>query len=129
MAKQRYHGLCDRLWANCRVSERHFFRGTPCWDWTGKTIPDRSGQLAYPVYTIRLRGHRSPSNRRAHRASLEVFCGIKLRRGHEANHLCGRTICISPLHLERATRSQNMLYKRIDTFDIGEPVYSEECPF
>lgn len=107
----KYHGMCERLWANCAVSTEHFWKGTPCWDWTGKTCGDRSGTLRYPLYTVRIKG--VPKNRRAHRASLRVFAGVKFRKHHEANHLCCRTICINPMHLERVTRLRNEHYKRV----------------
>jgi hypothetical protein len=143
-AQVKYHGLCERLWANCRVSTRDSYKGTPCWDWTGKVIKDKSGKLAYGVYTIRVKGQRCPKNRRAHRASLRIFGGVKFKGYHEANHLCCRTICINPLHLIRVTRTQNEGYKRFltkqrharhvvapDAFDIGQRVETtgEEIPF
>jgi hypothetical protein len=153
-AHSKYHGMCHRLLANCVISTEHFHNGTPCWDWQAKKVWDRSGELAYGVFTVRING--KIKNRRAHRVSLEFFCGIELGKKHEANHLCERTLCINPLHLERVTRAQNEMYKNRSApqadlatayvpesdpvaevsetpagadFDIGVKVETEECPF
>lgn len=141
----KYHGLCERLWANCRVSTTHFYKGTPCWDWTGKVVMDSKGTLPYGTFTVRVKGVKHPRQRRAHRASLELFGGVKLHKSHEANHLCERTICINPLHLSRVTRWGNERYKRhltklrieeakrkdAEAFELGTRVetHGEEIPF
>lgn len=64
-----------------------------CWDWLGSITKDGYGQW------VRGGG--------AHRALYELIRG-KVPEGLELDHLCRKTSCVNPGHLEAVTHKENM---------------------
>jgi hypothetical protein len=67
-----------------------------CWIWTGALVK------GYPYVTIGKR------KRRAHRVTYEMLVG-PIPDGLTLDHLCRRTSCINPRHLEPVTSKVNIL--------------------
>lgn len=72
--------------------------GTPCWLWLGGrggkgTTEQRYGQVG---------------SRRAHRVSYETLVG-PIPDGLVLDHLCRRTYCVNPGHVEPVTHRVNIL--------------------
>lgn len=72
-----------------------------CWLWTGP--PDERGY-----------GHMwdGKNNMRAHRYAYESAVG-KIPPGLDLDHLCSRTMCVKPRHLEPVTQFENSLRARL----------------
>lgn len=100
---RRYDSIEERLIANSYLTDESACRhgGTPCWIWIGAV--NASG---YPVVTMR----QGSKVKRvlAHRLSLAVFRGKRLRSDHVAKHLCNVKRCVNPMHLEFGTQSTNI---------------------
>jgi hypothetical protein len=133
----RFATVEERLLWNSVLSETSWFAGTACWEWIGPCR--RSRAALYP--SISFRTAAGPRSKPAHRVSLETFRGVQLGKRHEANHLCGNTICINPMHLEKVTRRQNEAYKRVlakvqastvagqqDAWDLPPAIASDDAP-
>ena len=82
-----------RLFSKIEVSTEHFYKETPCWDWTACTY-----QPGYAWFWYQGRGHG------AHRilyAWLVAPLPCRLNADHsQIDHLCRRLICCNPLHME-----------------------------
>lgn len=73
-----------------------------CWIWKGQLQGNgERGSLGYGVMTV----NRKPV--RTHRWAYEHFKGRKLQPEDVLDHLCVRTRCCNPDHLEIVTRSEN----------------------
>lgn len=68
---------------------------TGCWVWTAALMFSRGGS-AYGVFGQGL----------AHRFAYKVFRG-PIPEGLEIDHLCRRTLCVNPKHLEAVTHAEN----------------------
>lgn len=66
-----------------------------CWLWTGGRSPNGYGRAWYRGRVIN-----------AHRAVYQAFCGPVDRR-LELDHLCRRTSCVNPAHLEPVSGAEN----------------------
>lgn len=66
---------------------------TGCWDW-------QSGSRTLDGYGTFVEGY-------AHRVSYETFVG-PIPEGYQVDHLCNRTRCVNPTHLEPVTPAENM---------------------
>jgi hypothetical protein len=91
----------DRFKRNIRIDEE-----TGCWLWvgagSGKYYDRESGEGGYGQ--LRVRGE----NYMAHRWSYEQKHGVRLTTEDTLDHLCRRTRCVNPDHLERVSRSENI---------------------
>jgi hypothetical protein len=75
-----------------------------CWLWTGATAGgNRNWDWGGRYGHLKVDGR----NVGAHRASYEVFRGVKIPAGHVTHHLCETRLCINPLHLEVVTAAVN----------------------
>ena len=74
--------------------------GTRCWIWTA------ADNGAYGVYWFELgvgpQGY-------AHRFAWQVANGQTIPEGLTIDHLCKRTLCVNPAHLELVTMAENIL--------------------
>lgn len=103
----------DRILDSIRVDEEG------CWIWT-KFI-NRTG---YGVIGV---GSRTDGSRRrveAHRASYEAFVG-PIHADLTIDHLCRKTACCNPDHLEAVTMQENVLRGRTLA---AENAAKERCP-
>lgn len=106
--RARYSSLGERIKANSVLSETNFLDsdGSPCWDWIGWI--DVNG---YPRISIRWKsGPRRGMVRsaKAHRVSIEVFTGRKMRKGYVGKHKCNNKRCVNPKHLTSGTQGSNI---------------------
>jgi hypothetical protein len=92
----------ERLIANTVLSLDSFHNGTPCWEWVGTR-----NTRGYGYCSVRVPGVPHPRKRLAHRQSYRCFKG-DIPDGDVIKHLCNNIACISPLHLETGTQSDNM---------------------
>lgn len=91
----------ERILANSTASDEHWFMGTPCWVWLGKLNNGGYGEL-----TMRVKGRKV--HVLAHRWSVFVFRGTKLRKGQVVMHRCNNTWCCNPQHLLPGTQRKNV---------------------
>lgn len=92
-------GLRDqgRLWAYIKPHMTAMFDGTQCWQWFG---PKR--HTGYGKFNIEKR------QLMAHRVVYEHLVGL-VPRGLVLDHLCRRSWCVNPGHLEIVTQRTNVL--------------------
>lgn len=74
----------------------------PCWVWVGRLTPDGYGRFDVSPRP----GH--PGEVRAHRWAWESHHGRPIPAGLTLDHLCGRTACVRPDHLEPVTAAENL---------------------
>jgi hypothetical protein len=72
-----------------------------CWEWTGAKSPIR-GTAGYGVMTVDRR------HVGAHRVAYQMFVG-PIPAGRDLDHLCRKTDCVNPAHLEPVTPKENKL--------------------
>lgn len=70
-----------------------------CWVWTGAVFKKSNGSYGQ----IRIDG----KLKFAHRVSYETF-KKEVSLGLELDHLCRKTLCINPSHLEEVTHQENV---------------------
>lgn len=95
----------ERIIANSVMSTTSFYEGTPCWEWIGKSITNRSGQR-YGRITTTIKGEHVSVL--VHRLVLMVFRGRTINRSQVAMHKCNNSICCNPMHIAGGTQSKNM---------------------
>lgn len=83
-----------RLSARERIEKQSVPQDDGCWLWLG------SPAERYPKLSFRGRIFL------AHRLSHEAFIGA-IPPGYEVDHLCKRTRCVNPAHLEAVTSAEN----------------------
>lgn len=100
-SKKRYKNLADRLLSNIRIVKRQY--ETACWElligWK-----DKKGYIKLSVYDPESKKMRSVW---AHRASHELFNGVKIPDSMTLEHRCWNTSCIRHDHTMLMTRSEN----------------------
>jgi hypothetical protein len=75
-----------------------------CWLWTG------AGRNSHRYGTFASRRQNGKQRQRlAHRLSYEWATGKAIRAGMQIDHLCKRTHCVNPRHLEEVTPRVNTL--------------------
>ena len=86
-----------------RFHKKYAIRQDGCWEWQGSVIPQRaSGHNFYGVfYWDGKQGY-------AHRYAYEQAHGA-MPEGLVTDHLCRRTRCVNPDHLEPVTHKENIL--------------------
>jgi hypothetical protein len=107
--------LPPRFWAKVVEGPLPAYRPDlgQCWLWTGY-LTNRS-------YGTTWNGHHTVLT---HRWALEAGLGKPLTRGLHADHLCRRTPCVRPSHLEQVTPGENVA--RSETFG-ARAVRSNRC--
>lgn len=85
------------FFSRVRVSQTHFLKNDPCWDWTG--APEVGG---YAQFSVRQRKYKG------HRVSFTWFRG-EIPEGLVLDHLCRNRLCVNPAHLEIVTIGVNVL--------------------
>lgn len=89
--------LPQRFWDKVKVSTAHYYRDTPCWEWTGFINPTGYGRFE-------LNG----KNEQAHRLSYEEKYG-KIPEKLVINHECRNRCCVNrENHLEAVTQKINI---------------------
>lgn len=88
--------LTSRFWDKVRISDTHFYKGTPCWEWTAYTNHDGYGEF-------QLNGKKE----RAHCLSYENAKG-KIPDKLEIDHLCRNRKCVNADHLQAITHKENV---------------------
>lgn len=91
--------LLKRIFSKIRVSTVNFYKGTPCWEWTGRT--DKGG---YAVMDNRSRGWTQLVHRLVYQLIVEI-----IPDDLESDHLCRNRPCIRPDHIEPVTKQINCL--------------------
>jgi hypothetical protein len=94
----RYH--LGRLFSKMRISDRHSYKGDPCWEWTA-SCNKRTG-YAQIGHTFDF----GVFNYITHRVVYEWFVG-DIPRGLVIDHLCRIKHCVNPAHLEVVTSATN----------------------
>lgn len=89
--------LEDKFWARVDRDGPMAADGTRCWIWIGRKTGKGYGQFGFM-------GARAY----AHRLSWEEANDRQIPSGLDIDHLCRRHECVSPLHLEPVTRSENI---------------------
>lgn len=80
--------LAERLWSKVEIRDG-------CWIWTGAT-DERYGSIWDGTRLVK-----------AHRVAYELVVG-PIPAGFEVDHLCSRTRCVRPAHLEAVTGLTNL---------------------
>jgi len=78
-----------------------------CWNWTGKVNNSGYGQL-----TVRILEKAYPVNLYAHRLSMVVLKGARLRKDCHVDHKCRNPLCINPEHLRQVKAETNLSRRR-----------------
>jgi hypothetical protein len=86
-----------RFFNSIRISTTHFYKGTPCWEWTAQIV--RGG---YGSFSLRRQ------SRAAHNVGFLWFVG-DIDQSLERDHLCRNRPCVNPLHIEQVTRQINCI--------------------
>lgn len=73
----------------------------PCWLWTASTRTSDGGQL-YGKFWL------NGKDESAHRVSYELFIGA-IPNKMTLDHLCRRTLCVNPNHIQPTTQRENTL--------------------
>lgn len=95
----------QRIINNSIVSRDHHHDGTPCWEWIGKVVTNKTGRR-YGRLNLRVKGkHVSVL---AHRFSLIELRGRTLTKRGVCMHKCNNTLCVNPMHLAGGTQSKNI---------------------
>lgn len=97
--------MAERLLANSVISQRFFFEGTACWEWTGRVHINRTGML-YGKMNVYINGKHKTM--KAHRVAITAFDGRVLKRGAVGMHKCDISWCINPAHLAGGSQSSNV---------------------
>ncbi len=92
--------VIQRFWAKTAISDTLAFNGTPCRIWTGAQV-DRTRPNPYGRYCAKGRWWV------AHQFAYVLTHG-EIPTGLEIDHLCCRSLCVEPTHLEAVTRCENM---------------------
>ena len=90
--------------------------GSPCWVWTGPTMPNGYGKV---------RPGPGQRERAAHVVAFEHYVG-EVEPGMQLDHLCRNRPCVNPQHLEPVTASvntdrQDHANRRKDRCPAGHP--------
>lgn len=96
----KYPDLQARILANSCLDPD----GSGCWLWLGQI------SNGYARLTMRVPGKPHPVPFWVHRLALQVFRGIELPPGIEADHIggiCSHTFCVNPMHLRPLSKSDN----------------------
>lgn len=94
--------LLIRIFSKVHVSTELFYKGEPCWEWTGRLNDHGYGTIAF---------RRHPLSRlviRAHRFVYEHFVE-PIPNGLVLDHLCRNHHCVNPVHMEIVTHCENSL--------------------
>lgn len=89
----------ERFLEKTKVSEIHFFEGTPCLEWTGFIQSNGYGQF-------KADGRRGAKKTSPHRFAYEYYIG-PIPDGMEPDHRCKLKHCCNYLHLEAVTHRVN----------------------
>lgn len=92
-------GVLDRFWAKTSTDHDLWFDGTQCIIWTGAKV-DRHRKQLYGRYCAQRHWWV------AHQFSYAQEHG-EVPEGMEIDHLCRRSLCVNPLHLEAVTPCEN----------------------
>lgn len=76
--------------------------GPMCWEWQGSFLPN---------------GYGRHKGKLAHRASYELFVG-PIPEGLVLDHLCRRTSCVRPDHVEAVTQQENIKRGIVGSKDV-----------
>ena len=95
--------VIERFYRNVSLSETSSYKESPCWIWTAYIGPGGYGE--FNLKGKDAVGHR---NKGAHSVAFELFKG-SIPEGLEIDHLCRRTNCVNPAHLEAVTGKENIL--------------------
>lgn len=94
--------LLTRFFAKVRVSTDNFYKGVPCWEWTGALDTQGYGTIGY-------KGRRSYGS---HILSVQMFVGL-FKKGLVCDHLCRNVQCVNPIHLEAVTQKINVIERGV----------------
>lgn len=89
--------ILTRLFETIKVSNEHFYNGSPCWDWQKSLNSDGYGQMQIDFFRAK-----------AHQWMYSLFVE-NVPKGKEVDHLCKRRNCVNPAHLEAVTHRENVL--------------------
>jgi len=95
--------VLERFWSKTTTDHAFWFNGTQCRIWTA-AIRNRDETPHYGRLAIRIAG--KSQWWLAHRFSYTVAYG-EIPAGLEIDHLCRRSLCVEPLHLEAVTGCEN----------------------
>lgn len=84
-----------RFRSKWELSIKHFYNGTPCWEWTAGKFKRGYGSFY------------EGQNAYAHRFAYEHY-RQSIPEGLELDHLCRIRHCVNPFHLEVVTHAENI---------------------
>ncbi len=97
--------LLTRLFGHIHISTTRFYKGEPCWEWTGRLM--KKGKYGTTSY-VHPERHKQMSNYGVHRLMYELFVGA-IPADLEIDHLCRVRHCCNPVHLEAVPPKVNVL--------------------
>ncbi len=87
----------ERFSEKINISTTHFYKNSPCWEWTAHRDRDGYGQFSIKSKPIK-----------AHRFIYEYYYGA-ICPDLTIDHLCRNRKCVNPFHLEQVTVKVNVL--------------------
>lgn len=87
------------IFSNITISQVHFYKGDPCWEWPHINSSTGYGNIWFP-------SQRQPEL--AHRFLYTLFVGDIGAKLH-CDHLCRVRHCVNPAHIEPVTQKENLL--------------------
>jgi hypothetical protein len=109
----------DDFFSNVNKGSSHRYRGTRCWEWTGKRTRD--------YWDTERPGYGEYGGMFAYRFAWTIIAGREYSKGRELHHMCEFRPCVNPDHLALLTHKQHGVehakLRRRRTFWLRHPFW------
>jgi hypothetical protein len=94
-AFREIQGIPERMWQKISISSSHFFKGFPCWEWTGAKVSGGYGRFRWEARS-------APAHR------VMYLLAVGSAKDLDVDHLCRNPSCVNPTHLEAVSHAENI---------------------